>query len=171
VSSVESAQPGPDDTPAAPRLTSIPVDPLASHIATMIRRLDDEVVQLREQAQAEAERVINEAHGKAARIVERATEQAREAEERRDAMLEERARVTSELRVIRDTIVGLAGRFEQERPDIGARTRSRTASGQLPPPPRRHRVDENQQPLWAEPGAAAADEAAASAPQDPSEPD
>ena len=130
------------------RLTSVPVDPLADHIAAMIRRLDDEVTRLREDALAEAETIVEDARARAARIVDDARRQASEAERRRDAMLEERATIVHELRGIRDTIVGMAGRLDQERPDIG---RPPTGLGsRLPPPPRRHGVLEYQEPLWAD---------------------
>ena len=146
-------------TPERPttRLTSVPVDPLSSHIASMLRRLDDEVTRVREDAEADAERIVEDARVKAERIIGDAERQAAEAEQRRDAMLEQRARIVHELRRIRDTIVGMAGRFEQERPDVGRQPTAR--SGELPPPPRRRGVLEHQEPLWAERPGSAEDDA------------
>jgi cell division septum initiation protein DivIVA len=160
VSSVDPSQPPPADAPSRSHLTSIPVDPLASHIASMIRTLDDEVRRLRDEATAEttrvleearasAERIVTDARAKRDRIIEEANRQAAESEARRDAMLEERTAIIAELSTIRDTIVSLAGRFEQERPDLTPAPKA-TSSAQLPPPPRRRRVDENQQALFAE---------------------
>jgi cell division septum initiation protein DivIVA len=130
--------------PRAP-LTSMPVDPLASHITAMIRNLDEEVTRLREEAATEANRVIDAARAEAERIVEDATRQVADAEARRDAVLAHRAAVISELRTIRDTIVSLASRVET---DDSSPSAPRNA-GTLPPPPRR-RLDENQEPLWSE---------------------
>src|SRR4051812_28246062 len=124
----------------------------------MIRSLDDEVRRLREEAAAETTRAIEDARttsarlvadarAKADRIVEEANRQVSEAEARRDAMLQERAAIISELSKIRDTIVRLAGRFDQERPDLTASPR-RSTGGHLPPPPRRGRIDENQEALF-----------------------
>jgi hypothetical protein len=136
-----------EDRPTRPHLTSIPVDPLSAHIASMIRTLDDEVTRLRDEAAAEAERLVDDARRAAERIVADATRQAAEAEARRDSMLERRAEIIRELQKIRDTIVGLSGRFEQERPDLTPGRRA-TSSGRLPPPPRGRAHDENQQALF-----------------------
>jgi hypothetical protein len=141
------------------RLASVPVDPLASHIAAMMRSLDDEVHRLRDEATAEAARakdearttagrLVDDARAKAHRILEQANHEVAEAEARRDAMLEERATVIAELLRIRDTIVGLAGRFDQERPDLIGSSKPGLKGGAIPPPPRSRRVDENQQELF-----------------------
>ena len=156
MSSIDPAMPPEPSGPV--HLASVPVDPLASHIAAMMRSLDDEVHRLRDEATAEAARAIDEARttavrlvddarAKAHRILEQANHEVAEAEARRDAMLEERATVITELLRIRDTIVGLAGRFDQERPDLIGSSKP-GLKGAIPPPPRARRVDENQQALF-----------------------
>jgi len=120
VSSIDptpSSEP-PGESPPRSRLTSVPVDALTAHIATMLRTLDDEVKRLRDeaaeessraiaQARTRAERIVADAGVKAERILEEVNRQVAEAEARRDAVLEERQAVIEELAGVRDTIVGL----------------------------------------------------------------
>jgi cell division septum initiation protein DivIVA len=145
MSAVESIEPSEPLEPRRANFRPLPLDPLASHIATLLRTLDTEVERIRRDAEAGAEGIIENARAEAERIVQEAERRVAEADAARRDMLERRERAVGDLRALRDSIIDLASSLDPT--DATARDRDRRAKSTLPPPPGRN---EDQIALWSD---------------------
>ena len=123
--------------------SSIPVDGLSSHIASLLKTLDEEVRRLREQAEREAAQIVDHARSDADRIAREADERVTRAEATRQETLEQRDRIAVELRTLRDSIVELASELDADQ----AKATDDVPVEELPPAPKED-VDEDASVLW-----------------------